>query len=574
MSDLCVCAEPLVERTKFPCGHELCLSCGLKQRVLMKDRTCPYCRSHASVAYVVSDGSTDPSKAQINFNPGDLKVENKDLSSRLRHILNYACPECDVENKNYKALKQHLQAEHDRTVCDVCTRHEYIFSDEYQLIAPNKIKEHLKKKHIYCKYCNSYHYGSTEFLKHCRQVHIGCIVCERVNPDKPLYFKAYGELKKHYMDKHYMCMVPSCLEDKHIVFQTEMELQKHMLEAHRGLLNNLRRAQTVSLDKLSLDTEAEGGDSGAQSDSKSDAVAIAQQEKEEVDRMNRYHARLEIAADHNEDNIKKLEAANTTFMTKNVPVMIFVISYESVLSNATPSEITALLVAFKKAYKSQLPDKAVQSLDFVIHQRTKSEEAQSKANDKSSGSSDASASTSSSTKQRAGPAPVEIQKYNWGLAVPRAGGVKNVAELPKLGNSGGQNKKITASAPAAATWKPKASGTSGKSLQNLPSLTKKTPQVGGALVSERQTTIPLREPHNRARHIHPFTSHLSQSPALHSSSSSMPAPSTSSAVSSSAKNTKGTRSNIQLGNLPTLAKPAKPESDASKKKLRGVIRMV
>lgn len=574
MSDICVCAEPLVERTKFPCGHELCLSCGLKQRVLMKDRTCPYCRSHASVAYVVSSGSTDVSKAQTNFNPGDLKVENKELAARLRHILNYACPECDVENKNYKALKQHLQAEHDRTVCDVCTRHEYIFSDEYQLIPPNKIKEHLKKKHIYCKYCNSYHYGSTEFLKHCRQVHIGCIVCERVNPDKPLYFKTYDELKKHYMNKHYMCMVPSCLEDKHIVFQTEMELQKHMLETHRGLLNNLRRAQTVSLDKLSLDTESDSIDSGSHDDSKSDTMSIAQKEKEEADRLNRYHARLDIAADHNKESIQKLEAANTTFMTKNVPVMIFVTSYESVLSNASPSEITALLVAFRKAYKSQLADKAVQSLDFVIHQRTKSEESQNKAATKNTGLPEASSSASSSTKPRNGPAPVEIQKYNWGLAVPRAGGVKNVAELPKLGNSGGQNQKITANAPAAATWKPKVSGSSGKSLQNLPSLTKKAPQAGGALYSERQTTVPLREPLNRARHIHPFTSHLSQSPALNSSSSSTPAPSTSSAVSSSAKSTKGTRGNIQLGNLPTLAKPAKAEPDANKKKMRGVIRMV
>lgn len=539
----------------------------------MKDMQCPYCRSPAKVVAVVSNGTTEASAAHIDFQTGNLKVENRQLSGKLRHILDYPCPECDAEQKTYHALKLHVQKEHEKALCDICTRQEYNFSDEYRVHDVKTLKDHLSKQHVWCKYCRIHFYGSSEFSKHCKEAHIGCAICERRDPEHPFYCKSYKQLSEHYRDKHYMCMVPSCLEDKHIVFGTALELQKHMMNAHRGLLSNSRHGNQVDLNLVNRD-----GVEAQASTSRGPSLNELGSEKA------RYEARLNIAANHDRAKIKQLQGANRTFIDKNVPIEVFITTYESVLEGIQSTEITALLLAFKKAYASSLREGANQVLNFQINLRTRSEQALLERGQNEHDSSSVIKSKSSQSSRH--PSPQPISKINWGYNVPSAGSLSNMANLPKLGSqSSGAADKSSVSGPV---WNARLKSTPPiAGIKNLPTLAKKKNPIQQDDLQLRQTNIPLRQRSNYADYFPAFSSsqnYLSSRPtnSLGTStsslspnvrSSSMPASRYASQISptSSSSEVPPPAQGLYPDNLPKL--PSKRQSK-EKKRQRNVLRIV
>ena len=54
-------------------------------------------------------------------------------------------------------------------------------------------------------------------------------------PDaQPRYFVNYDELWKHFSAEHYPCGAPECLEQKFVVFESEIDLKAHIMEVHMG----------------------------------------------------------------------------------------------------------------------------------------------------------------------------------------------------------------------------------------------------------------------------------------------------------------------------------------------------
>jgi E3 ubiquitin-protein ligase ZNF598 len=67
------------------------------------------------------------------------------------------------------------------------------------------------------------------------------------NP-QPRYFVNYNELWKHFQAEHYLCGAPECLEQKFVVFESEIDLKAHIMEVHMGRaskaeLRDMRRVE-------------------------------------------------------------------------------------------------------------------------------------------------------------------------------------------------------------------------------------------------------------------------------------------------------------------------------------------
>lgn len=357
MNGSCVCGEELAERCIYKCEHTLCPKCTLKLRVLMKDKNCPYCRlESSSVALVDSSPSKRFEDAHIDFHRFGVLVESDALKKQLQHILNYPCPKCAKELGGRKQLKDHVQKAHHLLICDVCARNMTQFSEDYSLYNSKQLAAHQKEAHIRCKYCDWTFYSQEDFSRHCRKEHEYCFICERQDPMHPKYFPSYEKLRDHYQAEHFMCGVQSCIEDRHIVFGSKAELRNHMIEAHRDVIGpNVRQFQRLAVNDL-----------GPQPTSIQQADDDAPIPEENY--LRRYEERLKILVRQDPAKIEAVDKATTTFLTKVVPVAVFISTIETILSGTSSDEVTALLEDFVRSV--QLNDQKKRELSYALAQRS------------------------------------------------------------------------------------------------------------------------------------------------------------------------------------------------------------
>ena len=149
----------------------------------------------------------------------------------------------------------------------LCTQHKKVFTHEHILYTSRELTTHFATGdpikdisltgftgHPKCKFCNQSFYSLDEFTQHNREKHERCHVCDRINshsglPDaKPRYFVNYDELWKHFQSEHFPCGAPECLEQKFVVFESEIDLKAHIMEVHMGRaskaeLRDMRRVE-------------------------------------------------------------------------------------------------------------------------------------------------------------------------------------------------------------------------------------------------------------------------------------------------------------------------------------------
>ena len=149
----------------------------------------------------------------------------------------------------------------------LCTQHKKVFTHEHILYTSRELTTHFATGdpikdisltgftgHPKCKFCNQSFYSFDEFTQHNREKHERCHVCDRINshrglPDaKPRYFVNYDELWKHFQSEHFPCGAPECLEQKFVVFESEIDLKAHIMEVHMGRaskaeLRDMRRVE-------------------------------------------------------------------------------------------------------------------------------------------------------------------------------------------------------------------------------------------------------------------------------------------------------------------------------------------
>ena len=152
---------------------------------------------------------------------------------------------------------------------DLCTRNLKIFAHEHSLYTPTQLSAHTTQGdqgptkgknlaslttaggftgHPPCQFCQVTYYDSDQLYEHCRDRHEQCFICSRTEGGRHNYFRDYSMLEEHFRMQHYICTAPECLERKFVVFEDEIDLKGHQLDAHgagdKRALKEARRLAT------------------------------------------------------------------------------------------------------------------------------------------------------------------------------------------------------------------------------------------------------------------------------------------------------------------------------------------
>jgi E3 ubiquitin-protein ligase ZNF598 len=212
----------------------------------------------------------DAEFVKIDENLG-IKYEKDVILEDTVLLLRYNCPDkdCDVACLGWPDLHRHVRSKHGKMMCDLCTRNKKVFTHEHELFTFGELRKHEKfgddnpgaidqsgfKGHPECGFCKQRFYGDDELYNHCREKHERCHICDRRNGGRnPQYYLNYQELEKHFAAEHFVCLDAECQANKTNVFESEMDLKAHQLEAHpNGLSKDARRdARLVDLSGFNL----------------------------------------------------------------------------------------------------------------------------------------------------------------------------------------------------------------------------------------------------------------------------------------------------------------------------------
>ncbi|KAI9889065.1 MAG: hypothetical protein M1814_005854 [Vezdaea aestivalis] len=220
----------------------------------------------------------DPVKHFQDFNENDfaqtdslgIKYENSEIYEDTVLLLRFNCPDsdCDVACIGWTDLQRHVKTTHQKTMCDLCIRNKKVFTHEHILFTRDELRKHEKfgddnpgavdqsgfKGHPECGFCRQRFYGDDELYTHCRDKHERCHICDRRNATRqPNYYQNYDALEVHFRKDHHLCMERECLEKKFVVFDSEMDLKAHQLEAHPNELSKDARRDARRVDLSDFD---------------------------------------------------------------------------------------------------------------------------------------------------------------------------------------------------------------------------------------------------------------------------------------------------------------------------------
>ena len=123
--------------------------------------------------------------------------------------------------------------------------------------APGSINQSGFKGHPECGFCRERFYGDDELYAHCRDRHERCYICDRRSGGRQQqYYVDYNALEHHFQKDHFLCLDKECLEKKFVVFESQMDLKAHQLEAHPGGLSKDARRDARTVDISSFDYRA------------------------------------------------------------------------------------------------------------------------------------------------------------------------------------------------------------------------------------------------------------------------------------------------------------------------------
>ncbi len=259
-----ICASPVIHNSVAPCNHRTCHICALRLRALYKTRACAHCRTEAKFVIFTDDATKRYEDfVEADFQETDevlgIKYEQKEIHSDTILLLRYNCPDesCDIACRGWPDLHRHVRSIHHKVLCDLCTRNKKVFTHEHELFTQQDLKKHEKfgddhpgavdqsgfKGHPECGFCRQRFYGDDELYTHCRDKHEKCHICDRRNPARQQqYYVDYDSLEQHFRKDHFLCADQECMDKKFVVFESEMDLKAHQLEAHpNGLTKDARR---------------------------------------------------------------------------------------------------------------------------------------------------------------------------------------------------------------------------------------------------------------------------------------------------------------------------------------------
>ncbi|KAJ3144497.1 hypothetical protein HK101_002662, partial [Irineochytrium annulatum] len=206
------------------------------------DKNCPLCKTTMPTAIFTDDGEKDFGDFAIDkmhFNDERLSIyfTSEQINDDVMILLRFNCPDadCDVACPNgWAELKQHVVRTHQKRLCDLCIRHQKLFTHEHTLYTDSDLDRHFRtgdpdssfKGHPSCGFCMNHFYGDDELYDHCKKAHEQCFLCTRAGV-RHQYYINYPALENHFRSDHYYCEERECMEAKFMVFASEIDLKAH-----------------------------------------------------------------------------------------------------------------------------------------------------------------------------------------------------------------------------------------------------------------------------------------------------------------------------------------------------------
>ncbi|WVQ72092.1 hypothetical protein IAR50_001637 [Cryptococcus sp. DSM 104548] len=212
--------------------------------------------------------------------------EDEDMMEATLTLLRFNCPytDCGFQAVNWASLERHTLSTHGLVLCTLCRSQLSRFAHEQTLYPPHLLPLHDPSRikrgqkpprtrneqeaelvksweapHPVCEFCHLAFFGPDDLFKHMRIDHEECHVC-REQGNRHVYFENYIRLEQHWRDDHYPCTQPQCIEDRFVVFGSELDLRAHMMEVHGNQMSARDRAQART---LQLDFSRPSGEGNA-----------------------------------------------------------------------------------------------------------------------------------------------------------------------------------------------------------------------------------------------------------------------------------------------------------------------
>ncbi|KAF1800047.1 hypothetical protein V8B55DRAFT_1544003 [Mucor lusitanicus] len=267
-----ICTRPIDYYAVAPCDHRTCHLCTLRLRVLYKTKNCAYCKAEAKKVVFTNDSEKPYEDYKRDDTPFydkkyGIRFETEDMYKDTMVLLQYNCPEQDCEEafESWNELKRHVKQAHDRLCCDLCLRNKKIFSHEHTLYTQSQLQKHYREGdasfnkddetgftgHPECVFCRTRFYGADELFEHCRDKHEKCHLCERKGIQHQ-YYANYDSLEKHFKKDHFLCQYKECLDNKFVVFDSDIDLKAHEVKEHGNSLSRHQRAKQAEARRVDV----------------------------------------------------------------------------------------------------------------------------------------------------------------------------------------------------------------------------------------------------------------------------------------------------------------------------------
>ncbi|KAJ3275918.1 hypothetical protein HDV01_006785 [Terramyces sp. JEL0728] len=204
-------------------------------RALYKVQTCPLCKTDCPQVVYTDVHDSEFNTYKVPNMKSDRKLgiffKTKEMHDETLKLLAFNCPdnECStVCGGGWGELRNHIKKVHDSLLCELCTRHKKVFIHEHTLYTTKTLKRHNKegdpddpsfKGHPDCGFCHTRFYGLDELYDHL----------------------------VHFTEEHFLCREQRCIDQKFVVFGSDLDLQGHMLQEH-GDTKAKAKGKAIQLD--------------------------------------------------------------------------------------------------------------------------------------------------------------------------------------------------------------------------------------------------------------------------------------------------------------------------------------
>src|SRR5690349_8888708 len=106
-----------------------------------------------------------------------ISFDSEEVRTTTLSLLKFNCPATDCQEvlSGWKDLKKHVESAHERVMCDVCTRHKKVFTQEHFIYTQAQLRKHENdgdkngsQGHPRCQFCRTRFYSDDELFLHCR----------------------------------------------------------------------------------------------------------------------------------------------------------------------------------------------------------------------------------------------------------------------------------------------------------------------------------------------------------------------------------------------------------------------